>query len=863
LQRKLHQNRGRILAVRTAWAVFFLSVLSALSIPPGSPVAAETRTVTADESLRAGAVHRWLLGSDYRDLWTTPIEVEVLDLKKEAGGLRPLFRVGGAVTYGLAFSGADGKSYTFRSLVKDYRQNLHEDMREYLVGDIFQDQLAASYPAASLIVAPLAKAAGVLHSTPRLVVLPDDPALGEFREVYAGRVGTFEEFPTPASDTYTGFHEATEILSTHQLVTQWLASPDVRIDARALLRARLLDFFVGDWDRHANQWRWAKIPGQIGWQPIPEDRDVAFSDYQGLLLTLARPFQPQFFRFREKYPTRTGLTIQGWQVFRWLLAELEKSAWIDIATDLQERITDAVIDQAVNRMPRPYYELRGAEMAQILKTRRDQLPEIAERVYRFMAVEVDVQGTNQSERFELRNLGNGGVAVRVALQTRDGAEGTPYFQRHFRPAETRSLRIYLRQGKNTLVCRGHVGGKIKIDVIGSRAQDVMEGCEAARLRFTETEEVERRKIPVRVKPNPILRMTLPLENIPPQSERPRDWRYRIVPIYTVSVGSDRGVLLGGGLTIDRYEFGKAPFGQQHSMRGAYSFGLATFELAYQGLFQHWNPKLLSSLEASISGLEQARFFGFGNETSDDGSDDFFETDQLQYNVAPSWRYALAPQLDVFAGARVTYSSTDDDDDTLLNQLRPYGVGDFGLLAFQGGFDFDTRDRTELYGPGLHFRVQGSLFPDVWDVEETFGAVEGEVASYLSLSRRLLLAVRVGGKNVFGTFPFQEAAYIGGNDTVRGYDTNRFAGDASVFANAELRFTLGKASAYLFRAEYGLFIFGDVGRVFSDDDDDSDTWHPSGGGGLSAATLDRSLLWSLTVARSEEKTAFFFKANFSF
>ena len=131
------------------------------------------------------------------------------------------------------------------------------------------------------------------------------------------------------------------------------------------------------------------------------------------------------------------------------------------------------------------------------------------------------------------------------------------------------------------------------------------------------------------------------------------------------------------------------------MTGAYSLGLETFELAYQGLFQHWNPKLLSSLEASISGLEQARFYGFGNETSDDdrGNADFFKTDQLQYNVLPSLRYALSPQLDVVAGPHVTYSSTDDDD-TLLNRLQPYGEGGFGLIALQGGFDFDSRDGTK-------------------------------------------------------------------------------------------------------------------------------------------------------------------------
>ncbi|MDH3599686.1 MAG: BamA/TamA family outer membrane protein [Candidatus Tectomicrobia bacterium] len=860
MQRKLQRKSSGRLAVRTAWVILILTVLASPFWVPGSKAAAATRTVTADKSLRAWAGHQWLFGADYRDLWSTPIEVDVLDLSQEAGRLTPSFRVGGAQTYGLAFQGTDGKSYTFRSLVKDNRQNLHEDMRDYVVGDIFQDQLAANHPGAALIVPPLAEAAGVLHNTPRLVILPDDPALGEFRELFAGRLGTFLEFPTPASDTYAGFNEATDILDTKSFLSKWLASREVRLDGRALVRARLLDFLIGDWDRHANNWRWAQLPGQTAWQPIPEDRDQAFADFQGALLTLARPFQPKFFRFKENYPTRTGLILQGWQVLRWFLAELDYAAWIEIATDMRNRVTDAVIDEAVRRMPAPYYELSGDRLARLLKTRRDQLPDIADRIYRFMIAEVDVQATDQSDRIELRDAGEGWVEVSVALKS----GGAPYFQRKLSPRETTSLRLYLRSGQNTVVCQGPVGRKIKIDVIGRRDQDVLEGCEAAKLRFTETEEVERRKLPARIKPNPILRLTLPTENVPPESERPRDWRWRMVPIYTVSVGSSHGLLLGGGITYDRYAFGKTPFAQRHSVRGAYSFGLSTFELAYEGAYQHWNPRLQSSLAASISGLEQAEFFGFGNDTSDDdgGNDDLFETDQLRYTVAPGLRYALTSKIDFFGEARVLYASTDDDDDSLLNQTQVYGVGDFGWLSAVGGVDFDTRDRSVLYSPGVHIRLQGSVSPEVWDVESTFGAFEGEAAGYLGLGSRLLLALRIGGKNVFGTFPYQEAAYIGGRTTVRGYDTNRFAGDASIFANGELRFTLGKASAWMLRAEYGLFVFGDVGRVFSDADT-SDDWHPSGGGGISAATLDRTLLWSLTVARGEEQTTFFFQADFTF
>jgi len=860
VRRRCPRQTACTLTSHTAWVVFCCIGFFSLFLGFGTWVAAETRVVTADQSLGAWAVHEWLLGANYRDLWTTSIEVEVLDLKTVAGGLRPLFRVGGRQTFGLAIAGADGRSYTFRSLAKDLGQALPEDFRDYLIGDLVQDQLAAILPGAPIVVPPLAEAAGVLHNVPRLVVMPDDPALGKFRQAFAGLLGTFEEFPTPASDDHPGFHGATEILSTKKFWPRLLASPSTRVDAQAFLRARLFDFFLGDWDRHAAQWRWMKLPGKTGWQPFPEDRDTTFSTYEGALLELYRPFRPTLMKFRDTYGSRTGLTSQGWKIHRWLLPELEKSAWIEMAADLQSRLTDAVIDQAVRRLPAPYYALQGAEMASTLKARRDRLPEFAESLYRFLAAEVEVQGTNAGERVELRALGQGGVEVRVSLMT-DGVAHSPYFRRSFHAAETQSLRIYLRQGDDTLGCRGRIGDAIKIEVIGHAEDDMIKGCETARLRFTQIEELERRYQPVRQKPK------LPLESpssstAPPLWERPRDWRYRIVPVYWVTYGSDLGLLAGGGLTIDRFEFGKTPFGQRHSLKAGYAFGLETFEVGYQGAYQHWEPRLLSTLEAKLSGLEQVKFFGLGNETSDDGPDDFFETKQFQYRLTPALRYVVSSWLDLFAGGRLTYASIDDDDDTLLNRVRPYGVGEFGQIGFFIGLDVDTRDRTRRYGPGLKLRFQSTLFPDIWDIESVFGAVEGEIAVYLTLSPRLLLAGRVHGKNVFGTFPFHEAAYIGGNDSLRGYDKNRFGGDAAVFANTELRFILGQASALLFRAEWGLFIFGDVGRVFLDGED-SNRWRPSGGGGISISTDERSLLWSLTVARSEEQTTFFLKANFSF
>jgi hypothetical protein len=48
-------------------------------------------TATADPGYGAGWLHRLLFGADHRSLWTTPVEVEVLNLRTYAGGLQSGF----------------------------------------------------------------------------------------------------------------------------------------------------------------------------------------------------------------------------------------------------------------------------------------------------------------------------------------------------------------------------------------------------------------------------------------------------------------------------------------------------------------------------------------------------------------------------------------------------------------------------------------------------------------------------------------------------------------------------------------------------------------------------------------------------
>jgi outer membrane protein assembly factor BamA len=69
--------------------------------------------------------------------------------------------------------------------------------------------------------------------------------------------------------------------------------------------------------------------------------------------------------------------------------------------------------------------------------------------------------------------------------------------------------------------------------------------------------------------------------------------------------------------------------------------------------------------------------------------------------------------------------------------------------------------------------------------------DGDVRHYLRLGGSGLLATRLRGFKSTGDFP--DFLYFGGNSELRGYDYLEFAGQNTVFANAELRFPLIEAA----------------------------------------------------------------------
>jgi hypothetical protein len=867
---------ARVVARRAAAAL----ALAALVFAAPAAAAAETRKVAPGPQYAAGGLHRLMLGSAYRKLWTTPIEVEVLDLSKEAGGLAPSGRVGGQQTKGLGFKDGTGRAYTFRGLDKDPSNILPEELQDTFVESLVQDQMAAQHPAGALVADELAKAAGVTTVPTRIVVLPDDPALGEFRKEFAGLVGTFAEYPTAGDARHSGFEGAVDIVDHETLYKRLAESPDERVAVREYLRARVFDLFVSDFDRHRKQWRWAKRRADDLWHPIPEDRDQAFARYEGAAVRMAAGYVPQLRTFGRDYDHMTGLTFNGREQDRWLLPALPREAYREVASEMKDALTDEVLERAARRMPPEWHAIDGKRLVEALKSRREKLVEAADRFYLHLAGEVDVQGTNADEVARVRHLEGGAVQVDVARRTGE-TEATPYFSRRFVPGETDEVRLYLRAGNDRVVVEGRNGG-VKVRAIGGVGADVLDDSKGGGTRLYDSEGQNR------VVEGPGTGLDSREYEPPPGPKNapwipPRDWGRDWFFLPWLGYSSDYGVFLGGGFATKSYGFRQDPYASQHVLKAGWAFKAGQPSIRYEGTFHRAHSRVEAGLVATYSGLAVLRFYGFGNETEPQEDEDRNKVHQKQLVFAPTHTLPVGRAVDFTLAPVLQYADTEEGD-LLIDQARPYGYGEFGQAGGMARLRLDTRRalrpgslQLPLRGEGggyptsgVLLEATGAVFPKAWDVEETYGWVEGDAATYLTAGAngRATLALRVGGKHMLGEkYPFHNAAAVGGGgafsgqDAVRGLRPNRFIGDSAAWGNADLRLYISQFFLGL-PGEWGVFGFGDVGRVWLDGES-SDKWHTSFGGGLWFGMLSRGNAIAITIAQSDERTAVAIRAGFSF
>jgi hypothetical protein len=814
-------------------------VLAFAFLPAAAWVRAQpvrTATVVAGEKYaKPPGGQTWILGKNYRELWSTPIEAEVLDL---GPGLAPVGRADHEQSP-LILRSADGREFLFRPVEQDLTEALPWFLRVESVEDIAQDQLSATVPGVRVVVYPFARSLDLLEPEARLVVMPDDASLGAFHERFAGRLGVFLENPG------AGFRGASEVQDADTFWSRRQEDPWNRADSAAFLKARLLDLYLGDWDRHRRKWRWARIPGERFLQPIADDRDQVFSDFEGLAMRIARSAGARTVTFEGNYAPLEDATQNGWDLDRFLLSDLQRSEWISAAEEMRARITDEVIEEGLRRLPPEYYRLVGAPLTAILRERRDRLHELALDFFSRIADKVDIHGSNSADVLSFESLDGGSVTVRLAL----ARDSEPYFQRTFLSEETSEIRIYLHGGDDRVDANPARGSAIRMYVIGGDGEDTAEDAPAF-VDFWDDDGSFR---------DPGLKDAE--DDVPWVPSR--DWGRVVGPKAVLGYHSDAGLLMGGGIESTSYGFRTYPWSRRHTLVGAFAVGVNRPFLDYAGEFRRRSRAMHFALEARFSGLDQLRYYGFGNETANDGTDDPYAISLYQVTLYPALAFSRGEERRLLLGPVIKLSdSSGSNPYTILAQQSPSGFGKVAQLGAKAELRYDSRVNRPVLAEGFEVRAESAVYPQIWDIEGEFGYLGGRFDVHRPLSDRLFLSLAAGGKKVWGdSFPFFEAAYLGGNRTTAGYNWNRFAGDASIFGQADLKITLHHLRK-LIPGELGVTLQLDAGRVWLEEQPSS-KWHPSYGAGIFYAPFSRFALFEAGIGRSSEQTFFTFRAQARF
>jgi hemolysin activation/secretion protein len=150
-----------------------------------------------------------------------------------------------------------------------------------------------------------------------------------------------------------------------------------------------------------------------------------------------------------------------------------------------------------------------------------------------------------------------------------------------------------------------------------------------------------------------------------------------------------------------------------------------------------------------------------------------------------------------------------------------------------------------------------------DSGKKFLKLKSDLSFYLSFNKnpRWVFAFRAGGAANLGDYEFYYANFLGGKTNLRGFRSNRYAGDYSFYQNSEIRFKIANINTYVVAGRLGILLFNDVGRVWVTGEN-SKTWHDGYGGGLWFTVFDFTAV-TLNYNRSKEDSFVTFTFNYFF
>lgn len=796
---------------------------------------AQNSDTTKQIRLAAGAeyqksnFYQSLWGHNYRMEWTMPVTFPIFMLDTAFGGMMPVKAGGGNQSKSLQLKTKDGKYYALRSVNKTLGKVIPDDLEGTFLEDIANDEISMSHPYGALGVSHMAEAAGIFHTYPRYVYVPKQAALDSFNEKYGNDLYLLEERPDDDWSNAPNLGGFKKYYDSKTVRDKLYEKNNRKVDQEAFMKSRLFDMFIGDWDRHEDQWKWGEIETDSGttFIPVPVDRDQAFSKYDGLLLKTAISSAGmkylQSFDDDIKYPQ--GFSYERRNLDRFFTNELTLDDWTQGAAQLQNALTDAVIEQSIRQMPFEIFELSGRDIIKKLQSRRSHLQEYATKYYNFLSKNVDIVGSENKEFFVAKQS-PGSTEISI-YSKKDYSTDKPYYNRAFKDNETDEIRLYGVGGKDNYEVTGD-GSKIKIRLIG--------GVDADSILLSNTGKKARvyddKKGNI-ITPRSNAKLHLSNDSAVHAFEydafHPDKKGFK--PI--ISYNADDRFYAGLVYSKQKQLFRKTPFLYHQKIGVNYSITQKAFSTSYYGFLPSFSGKWNLVLKGNYDAVRWKVFYGLGNKTLNTNPDiNFYRTRASQWTAEAGINRMIGKSNFTLSGMYNSVNILNDSDKYYSKDFLPNNPRKFRTDYYAGGkINYNILAIKDSLVPekGVALWANAGYNFNFKNDAASFGDFGGQVKFFIPLIRKFSLAITGGGETITGQPDFYQYPAIGGPASLRGYRTGRFRGKTTFFNSNELRF-ITNLKSYLLNGKIGLVGYFDDGRVWMPGET-SNTMHTNYGGGL--------------------------------
>jgi surface antigen Omp85-like protein len=787
---------------------------------------------------KVGKLHRFFFGENYRKEWAAVEKLPVIRISDMKGGLTPIKRGGGMQTHSLRLKDRDGKEWVLRSVEKYPDMVLPEKIRETFAKDIVIDGMSAQHPYSALVVPVLAAAAHVPHASPIIGFVSPDPLLGPYSKGFENTVCLLEERePTGKSDNFT------------DMLNSLSESNENLFDSKTFLRARLLDIFLGDWDRHGDQWRFVDTKKGKGkfYVPVPRDRDQVFYTNQGIFPWIeSRPWiQPFFEGFNPKIRNAGTFFFSSTMLNVRLINQFSYDEWMSITNEFVAALSDSVLEKSLKQMPANSYQLNHDKMIYIMKKRRDDLTRSMSAYYKFMYKNAFIQLSDKNESVEIKDAPDRGTQIDINRVSKKGEIKETIFSHTYYPTVTKEVRLYLGNGydsvsintKNSPIRLRISGtdGEKKYNIISADKKVAVFGKEYNNYFSGDINKFSKHLS------NDTLNTAIVPGNL----------FSVIAPLWTGDYNLDDGFSLGLGLTLsNNVDYTLSGFNTKRSSSVqqfiiTHSFSTNAFSIRYSGEWLKAIGKADFTMKAAALAPDNTQnFFGTGNETVFDKTGDYRKYYRVRfalYDAAPGLRWGNRKGTYFTIGPTVQYYHFDSSynkgrviqNTSLILSYDSATVGkDKAHAGIEVGFVSDKRNNKMIPQWGYYFDMHISGNEGLNTYSKSFIRWRSALALYKSLNAKssIVLAERLGAEAIFGNAAFYQSAFLGGQGNLLGYRQYRYAGQYMLYNNIELRIRLANFASYILPGEFGLIGVYDIGRVWVKNDQ-SGLWHNGYGGGL--------------------------------